>query len=337
MTTQLLNPWALDCNGRIISIEHAQKGQEYSCPKCGEPLSYCKSGTGPHARRNHFKHKADTDCVGYCTPHETESYIHKSAKEGIYRILLSCIENGQPFPIVWTCPICRQRFEGNLLNGTADVKMENVVDTARSNVATLNEQGNEIVAIEVVYKHDVEQNTLALYEEKNITLVRLNFYSVEDLNDLEHKLHNPDNVNLCLNVKCNDCQTSHLPRHIIPLQNQEGKNAAVAVAIVNPFDGMKQLIWGLPFSEKDKQDAVDFVHQTWPAEQIALQLAEQSGQHLAKFVAPKHKQTQVQMPRRTNPYGTGLDALMAQKQQLKYMIRKNNARKAKKTSGKRRR
>ena len=311
METKLLNPFALDANGKFISIEHAQKGQNYTCPKCGEPLSYCKSGTGPHSRRNHFKHKADTDCAGYYTPHETESYIHKTAKEGICRILLSCLETGQPFPFVWKCPTCGQQYNGDLLRGASDVKKENEVDIvekaqkARTDVAILNEQGDEIVAIEVVYKHEPEQRTLNLYKEKSITVVRLNFYSVEDLNDLDHKLHNPDSVSLCINVKCNYCQTSDLPRHIIPLQNQEGKYAAVAVAISNPFDAKQQSIWGLPFSEQDLQNAFDFVRRSWPDTKIDLEpTTEQSGKHLARFVT---SEPQVQMPRMLNSHGTGLD------------------------------
>ena len=333
MESKLLIPWAIDQNGKNIGIEHAQKGQSYFCPKCGEPLSYCKSGTGPHARRNHFKHKADTNCVGYYTPHETESYIHKTAKEGIYRILHSYLENGQSFPILWTCPNCRHQYDGNLLNGVSDVKMENVVDSARSDVALLNEHGDEIVAIEIVYKHDVELRALNIYEDKNITVVRLCFYSVEDLNDLEKKLHNPDSVNICLNVKCINCQTSHLPRHIIPLQNQEGKNAAVAVAIVNPFDGNQQPIWGLPFSLQDQQNAVDFVRRTWPNSQIDLELSEQSGIHFAMFITPNPKQIQVQYPRQVNPFGTGLDKELHERKVK--AIRKSYAQKSsKKTSSK---
>ena len=339
MINNLLNPWALDSNGKIIGIEHAQKGQDYTCPKCGEPLSYCKSGTGPHTRRDHFKHKADTNCVGYSTPHETESYIHKTAKEGICRILLSCLENQRPFPISWTCPSCGQQFEGDLLNGASEVKTENVVASARSDVAILNEQGDEIVAIEVVYKHDVEQSTLELYEEKKITLVRLIFRSVEDLNDLEQKLHNPDSVNICLNVKCNDCQTSHLQRHIIPLQNHKGEYDAIAVAILNPFDS-KQLTWGLPFNEQDKQNAVDYVRRNCPNVPINLEPAKQSsGQYYARIVVQRQNQIQIQMPmpmpRIMNPYGTGLDALMAQKQKQNYMIRKTYAQRARNSSKRR--
>lgn len=335
MAANLLNPWAVASNGRIISIEHATKGQDYTCPKCGEPLSYCQSGTGPHARRNHFKHKADTDCLGYCTPHETESYIHKTAKERIYNILHSCLENGQPFSVSWKCSTCNQLFGGNLLCGASDVRMENIVGSARSDVALLDDKGEEIVAIEVVYTHDVEQNTLSLYEQKNITLVRLNFRSVEDLNDIEQKLHNPDSVNICLNVKCIDCQSSHLPKLIIPLQNKKGENAAVAVAIRNPFDNLQKNIWGLPFSEQDKQYAFGFVRQNWPNNKIDLEIATQDGLYLARFVAPQ-LQRQV-MPRKLNPYGTGLDTMMAKKERQNYMIRRSYAQRAKKSGDKRRR
>lgn len=337
MAANLLNPWAVDSNGRIISIEHATKGQDYTCPKCGEHLSYCQSGTGPIIRRNHFKHKADSDCVGYFTPHETESYIHKTAKERIYNILHSCLENGQPFSISWKCPTCNQQFGGNILYGASDVRMENIVDSARSDVALLDYKGNEIVAIEIVYTHDVEQNTLLLYEQKSITLVCLNFHSVEDLNDIEQKLHTPDSVNICLNAKCNVCQSSHLPRQIIPLPDNEGNYAAVAVSVINPFDEKQQPIWGIPFNDEDKQNAIAFVRRNWPNTPINLEPTEQMGLHLERFIAPRPVQRQIQATRRINPYGSGLDELMAKKEQQNYMIRKSYAQRSKKSGGKRRR
>ena len=91
---ELANPWALDCNGNPILPENAERHGNYTCPKCLEPLNVRKRGKGEHSRRDHFYHKVDTACRGF-TPHETESYIHKTAKEGIYKILQSYIDNNE--------------------------------------------------------------------------------------------------------------------------------------------------------------------------------------------------------------------------------------------------
>lgn len=340
-TTDLTNPWALDCNGNPILPENAERHGNYTCPKCHEPLNVRKRGKGEHSRRDHFYHKADTACRGF-TPHETESYIHKTAKAGIFKILQELINKSEPFPITWTCPTCKKQFSGNLLHYAKSVKIEKQFedkadgqDHKQPDVSLIDENGKLLVAIEVVYTHDVEQNTLSLYERKSIILVRLNFRSVEDLNDIEQKLHNPDSVNICLNVKCIDCQSSHLPKLIIPLQNKKGENAAVAVAIRNPFDDLQQNIWGLPFSEHDMQKAIEFVRLNWPDVQINLQPAEQSGLYLAIFVASQLQRLVV--PRELNPYGTGLDTMMAKKERQNYMIRKTYAKLAKKSGGKRHR
>ena len=86
----------------------------YFCPKCKEPLSFRKKGKGPNAHRDHFSHRPDCECKGY-TAHESESAIHKFAKESIFAILHNAIKEHQDFPISWTCHHCNQEFQGNLL------------------------------------------------------------------------------------------------------------------------------------------------------------------------------------------------------------------------------
>lgn len=123
LKSDLANPWALDSNGNPILPENAERHGIYTCPKCHEPLNIRKRGKGEHSRRDHFYHRADTACKGF-THEETESYIHKTAKEGVYKILQEHLNNSKPFPITWTCPICGQRFTGNLLHNAKSVKIE---------------------------------------------------------------------------------------------------------------------------------------------------------------------------------------------------------------------
>ena len=172
MEKQLLNPWAKDCNGRFVSIEHAQPGQEYFCPKCNERLTYRKKGLGPRAHRDHFSHRPDCDCKGY-TAHESESAIHKFAKESIFTILDNAIKEHQEFPISWTCRNCNQMFQGNLLQRANSVVVEKEFGSSRPDIALLDTEGRPIVAIEVVFTHDVEENTLHFYQHSSIVLVRV--------------------------------------------------------------------------------------------------------------------------------------------------------------------
>lgn len=276
----LLNPYAIDSNGNCVSIEHARKGQYYSCPKCGEPLSYCKKGYGPHARQNHFKHKKDSNCSGY-TLHESESAIHKIAKESIYSILFEHIENKQDFNISWECSDCHLTMKANLLRRAKSVQMELDLGVVRPDVAILDENGNTIIAIEVVFTHDIESETMEFYNNHNIAVVRILIHSAEDCNNIMQKLQHPDSVNYCINLKCFFCQSMKFRRQIIPLLNDDNKYYAVAVGVFNPFDNKP--FCGLPFTDQDYQNANQFVKTNFERD-TNLRLKNNNGFYFATFV-----------------------------------------------------
>ena len=261
---ELANPWALDKSGNPILPENAERHGSYTCPKCHEPLTIRKRGKGEHSRRDHFCHRPDTDCKGF-TPHETESYIHKTAKQRIYKILQSCMDNHEPFSISWTCPECGKQFNGNLLYRAKSVALERQFedkaagqDHKQPDVSLVDENGKLLVAIEVVYTHDIEPETWDFFNENNVAVLRLKFNSVEDLNDIEQKLHCPDSVNVCLNFACKECQTMHQPRKLSLLKDKVGHQFFVA-NIQSPFSD--QVIQGVPLTEEEFNRAENAVKQ----------------------------------------------------------------------------
>ncbi len=291
MESKLLNPLAIDSKGNFVSIENAQKGQDYYCPKCKEQLTFRKQGTGPHAHRNHFSHKVNSDCHGL-----SETEIHRTAKEGIYEILLSAIEKHRDFPIAWTCPECGMLFKANLLKRASAVKMELDMGKAKPDIALLDENGEVIVAVEVVFTHEPEPETMAFYNENNIVVVRLDFHSIEECNFLSLKLTYPTSVNVCFKHNCPSCQSMPFPRFIHPLLNADEKYYAVAVAINTPFE--EQPFWGLPFSEQDKINAQAYVNEHFSG--IQLNYIERLGVHCATFA---RKPVTITRPHRYVRYG----------------------------------
>ena len=165
MAKNLLNPLAIDHNGQFVNIKQAEKGQHYFCPVCKEPLTFRQQGQGPHAHRNHFSHRVNSDCHGV-----SESEIHKKSKERIYELLKLAIENKENFRITWTCPECGGIFHGNLLQWAKSVEMEKNLEKAQPDIALLDGKGKVLVAIEVVFKHDVEKPTWEFYNENNIVV-----------------------------------------------------------------------------------------------------------------------------------------------------------------------
>ena len=276
METKLLNPWALDAFGKIVSIEHAQKGENYSCPQCHEPLTFCKKGNGPHAHQDHFAHKPGGDCSFYSS-HDPESEIHKLAKEAIYNILQSYIDNQREFPISWTCPECGCTFNGNLLKKAKTVEKEKQFKdrsdyslSKQPDVSLVDENGKLIVAIEVVFTHDVEEEKLQFFIHNNVVLVKIFVQSAEDCNDLEQRLRTPDNVNLCFNKDCHRCQEQSICRTICRLWNKD-KTAYIALVpgVYNPF-GEEDVAY-LPFLPQDEKWAMAYAKKYWPDKDCALQ------------------------------------------------------------------
>lgn len=339
MEKKLLNPWAKDSKGNFVSIENAEKGQDYFCPKCHERLSYCKKGSGPNARQDHFKHQSETECKGY-TPHESESAIHLFAKEEVYKILDECLQKHRDFPIVWTCPDCKLDMQANLLKRVKSVEMEKSLDAARPDVSLLDENGNTLVAIEIVFKHDVESKTMKFYDNNNIVVVRIIVHSAEDCNDIVQKLRFPDSVNLCFNENCPRGAKMQVYRRIIPVQNENGQLVGLAVGLDNPFE--EEMIKGLPFTEQDKRNAVAIAKEKWPGMQLSfVDLPQYPFPFITPFAQQKPSlQSRLSYrPQRNHP---DIDTLMHQRQVK--AIRANYARKsaakkygAKKSGGKRRR
>lgn len=286
MKNTLLNPFAKNNNDKYVSIEHASKNQEYFCSLCNQPFSYCERGKGEYSRRDHFKHKVKTTCSG-----PSESYIHSYAKHEIHRILNHYVEEQREFPITWTCHDCGSTFSGNLLKGAKHVEMEKQFKDKsddkffkQPDVSLVDEKGNLIVAIEVIFTHDVEDNTLHFFEHNNAVLVRICVQSAEECNDMEQMLKTPDSVNLCFNRECHFCQTQTIHRTIFGLWNKD-KTAYIAFVpgVYNPFGEEKTAY--LPFLEQDKQIALSLAKKYWPEHQSSLQKDENF-----YFVAPVRKQ-----------------------------------------------
>lgn len=330
MEKMLLNPWALDENGNFVSIEHAQKNQEYFCPTCHQPLTYRKKGDGPRAHQDHFSHKSKSKCTG-----PSESDIHKFAKQGVFEILQSAIENHRDLPISWTCPKCGMIFKANLLKKAKSVQMEKDLDVARPDVALFDENGNVVVAIEIVFTHDVEDNTMRFYDDNGIVLVRIVVHSAEECNNLMQKLQYPDSVNVCFNKSCPRCQSTRLNRGIFALRNENSDGiVGLAVGFSNPFGD--EPILGLSFTEQDKLNAITITQKQWPGYQLHFNETHEFPH--AVFVSQQQAHAPSQRSYRPRPHYPTLEQIQHQKQvkaiRRSYAIRSKSA---KKSGGKRRR
>jgi len=91
MTHELLHRYAKDKDSNLVSIEDAEKGNEYFCPGCGRNFILRKSGnTGKGSRRPHFAHNNFDESISKCEP---DIYLHETFKIELFDLLEESIKS----------------------------------------------------------------------------------------------------------------------------------------------------------------------------------------------------------------------------------------------------
>lgn len=194
---EILYTTAIDKNGNLIHIDHAQKGVSYYCPLCKNEFILRRSGkNGKGSKRPHFAHNEITP---NCSPEGVLHYVFK-------KMLITLLERNKaaniPFILNWNCDACFNRNSGNLLEKVTYIKEEYSLGASRPDIALIDIEGNVIAVIEIVVTHKPEDSILQYYIEKKIVLIQITLSSEEDLNKVEEKIAHPDVVDFCLNPRC---------------------------------------------------------------------------------------------------------------------------------------
>ena len=168
--SNLLLPYAYDCNNNLVHINNAQKGEKYVCPNCGAEVILKKSripeGQKYH-RKDHFAHKSNSD------NHCSESFLHKLFKDKCVDFIKDKIANGDELRFEWLCDQCNEKHEGNLLKKASDAVSEHDLVICRPDIALLDENNNVILVIEIIVNHPPEVETLQYYNKNNIEIMTL--------------------------------------------------------------------------------------------------------------------------------------------------------------------
>jgi len=88
------------------------------------------------------------------------------------------------------------------LENASSIREEYTLGECRPDISLLNERDEVVAVIEIVVSHPPEANAVQYYLENHIALVRIDLASEEDLANLEHRIANPNAVELCLDSKC---------------------------------------------------------------------------------------------------------------------------------------
>ena len=219
MTHELLHRYAKDKDSNLVSIEDAEKGNEYFCPGCGRNFILRKSGnTGKGSRRPHFAHNNFDESISKCEP---DRYLHETFKIELFDLLEESIKSNSPLNVTWKCKYCQEQHQGNILQGINNVRVEHDMKVCRPDIALLDK--NEIVriVIEVVVTHSPEESTIQHYENNKITLIQIKLLSFDDLDNVENRIRNSSDINFC--QKWSVVQKPPIPQlHRYPRSFQRG-------------------------------------------------------------------------------------------------------------------
>jgi len=192
MEKEILHKYAENKNGKIIHISNALMGESYYCPECNEKFVF-KNGK---IRQQHFAHSnTSSNCIG-------EGYLHKTFKKMLLEFIKDHINKNLPLNIKWVCNICQKEHFANLITGIIDVKDEHNLEMCRPDIALINEAGIIPIIIEIVHRHEPENNVLEYCKNYKTVLIRIKLDSLEDLENINNKIMFPTNVVFFDNMLC---------------------------------------------------------------------------------------------------------------------------------------
>jgi len=192
MEKEILHKYAEDKNGKIIHISNALLGESYYCPECKEKFVFKKG----KIRQQHFAHgNSSLNCTG-------EGYLHKTFKKMLLELIKDHINKKLPLNINLDCNICKYKHNGNLIGGIIDVKEEYNLEVCRPDIVLINEAGIIPIIIEIVHKHEPENNVFEYCKNNKTVLIRIKLESLDDLENLNNKIIFPTNVIFFDNMNC---------------------------------------------------------------------------------------------------------------------------------------
>ena len=211
MEKEILIKYAENKNGNIIHINNASKGESYFCPDCKDALIFKKG----NIRQKHFSHKnISSNCTG-------EGYLHKTFKKMLLEYLKYYLNNNMPLAISFKCNICNLEHNGNILYEIIDVKDEYNLETCRPDIALINKNGKVPIIIEIVDKHEPENNVLEICKKYNIILIRIKLDTINDLENIDNKIKLPSNVIFFNQLDCPKIQEYIIQQQLIQQNNQQ--------------------------------------------------------------------------------------------------------------------
>lgn len=122
--------WAFDRQGRPISIEQAERGQDYTCPLCGGKM-IPRLG---EIKQYHYAHEEETDC-----PPETVAKI--AAARWIGQRLERCLTRQQIVWITWPCRLCDLPHTIDLLDDVTAIAEQHTWQSWTFDLALLDQAG----------------------------------------------------------------------------------------------------------------------------------------------------------------------------------------------------
>jgi len=189
---EILYKYAEDVNGKIIHINNAMAGENYFCPECKEKFTF-RNGK---IRQRHFSHtNTSYNCTG-------EGYLHKTFKKMLLELIRNNLSNNLPLIINFKCNICNMEHNGDILNGIIEVKDEYNLEMCRPDIVLINKKNMVPIIIEIVDKHEPENNVFNFCKINGTVLIRIKIETVNDLENVNKKISFPSNVVFFNQLNC---------------------------------------------------------------------------------------------------------------------------------------
>jgi hypothetical protein len=148
---EILLPYALSPEGRLVTAEAADRGVVHRCQACASPLTLRRGAK----KRPHFAHRLGANC-------SPETALHFAAKHLIAQVVKDwiaarAIDSSVASPSIRrTCPGCGESRDQSLPPKVTDAVVEHRLTSGRIVDVCLLDERREVCAVEVFKTHEVD-------------------------------------------------------------------------------------------------------------------------------------------------------------------------------------
>ncbi|MEE4247460.1 MAG: hypothetical protein V2I33_18785 [Kangiellaceae bacterium] len=133
--------------------------------------------------------------------------LKSEIKSKAFDIINEYLEKNNELIFTWNCNFCKGTHEGNLLKKVSYASTKHRIKGFRPDIYFFNNENKVFAVIRFTLSNSKSKKAIDICKKENIILIEYYIDSNQDYENLIDKIRKPDNVEFCMNPKCNQCKS----------------------------------------------------------------------------------------------------------------------------------